>query len=37
MDFIIVVIIIPQVIFINLNKVDAGVLRKYYTDQGYYM
>ena len=37
MDFIIVVIIIPQVIFINLNKVDAGVLRKCYTDQGYYM
>ena len=37
MVFIIVAIIIPQVIFIDLNKVDAGVLRKCYTDQGYYM
>ena len=37
MVFIIVVIIIPQVIFIDLNKVDAGVLRKCYTDQGCYM
>ena len=37
MVFVSVVIIIPQVIFIDLNKVDAGVLRKCYTDQGYYM
>ena len=37
MVFIIVVIIFPQVVFIGLNKVDAGVLRKCYTDQGYYM
>lgn len=37
MVFIIVVIIIPKVIFIDLNKVDAGVLRKCYADQGYYM
>ena len=36
MVFVSVVIIIPQVIFIDLNKVDAGVLRKCYTDQGYY-
>lgn len=28
MDFIIVVIIIPQVIFIDLNKVDAGGFKK---------
>ena len=37
MVFVSVVIIIPQVIFIDLNKVDAGVLRKCYTDEGYYM
>ena len=28
--FIIVVIIIPRVVFIDLNKVDEGVLRKCY-------
>ena len=37
MVLIIIVIIIPQVIFIDLNKVDTGVLRKCYTDQGYHM